>query len=174
MVEMNITNLPPDILVLIASFLPLDIQIIKMFRVINLPAYYLPELKNNYNFFLEDNNIANNLLRRGFKLSITTNYKSLGMLSAKKQYLSQIKKLKIYISPNTRILSPHLIGNFTHLRELILPDNKIELDVIKRLSATLEKYYYYDRYEPDSNQYKLINFYDRKLMIKNTRLNNFI
>ena len=62
-----------------------------MFRVINLPGYYLPELKNNYNFFLEDNNIANNLLRRGFKLSITTNYKSLGMLSAKKQYLSQIK-----------------------------------------------------------------------------------
>jgi hypothetical protein len=155
---------PDEILAHIASFLKDDIFILKLYSA--LPeyknSYYLPELKNNYNYFDKDYKTAEKIIEYGFKIKIVSNFASIGLLLNNKN-INNIISLKLYIKKNTKILRNNF-NRFVNLKQLILPNCCIDFN-IKKLPKSLIIYKYNDRNEiinPQKyNKYgiKCINLY---------------
>jgi hypothetical protein len=139
----NILFLPSEIMAYIASFLDGDMFVIKFYSA--FPEYrndcFLPKLKNNYNFFYKDYQIAEKFLKYGFRMNIVSNFSSLGLL-LNKPYIHNVISLKLYIKKKTIILRNN-IYKLKNIRELIIPDCCIDFN-IKKLPKSLRIYKYYD------------------------------
>lgn len=161
---MEITDLPIDIILLISKFLELDMQKISMFEALFISEHFLPVLQNFYNYMSDDYLTATKLINRGYKLSISTNYKMLGQLSLIPN-INNIYRLKLYVNPNTKIMGNKFIYNFTNLQELIIPYTYMDLNIVK-IPDTLQKYTFYDK-----NKFLNDNKYE-KYEQKNIECNN--
>jgi hypothetical protein len=147
--------LPDEIMAQISSFLTADIFIIKFYSA--FPEYrnspYLPHLSNNYNYFLNDYDLANKLLKYGYKLNITTNFKALPLL-ANNVYRQNVIKLNIYINHKTIIMRNNIYA-FKYLEEIKLSDIYIDFNV-KKLPKTLKIYKFFSLLiNPDIKKYNL-------------------
>ena len=148
--------LPAEIMAHIASFLPADIFIIKFYSV--FPEYanspYLPRLTNNYNYFISDYQLAQRLLKYGYKLRITTNFKSLSIL-ANDVYRNNVVALNVYINHKTVIMRNNIYA-FKYLEELKLSEIYIDFN-IKKLPKTLKVYIFRSLLNnPDTQKYESI------------------
>jgi hypothetical protein len=131
--------LPEEIMAHIASFLPNDLLIIKFYSI--FPEYkdssYLPRLSNNYNYFMKNYKLAHRLLKYGYKLKISTNFKSLPLL-VNDVYNFNVVSLNVYINHKTIIMRSNIYA-FKYLEELKLSEIYIDLNV-KKLPETLKIY----------------------------------
>jgi hypothetical protein len=149
----KIILLPAEIMAHIASFLLDDIFIIKFYSA--FPEYrnsvYLPRLSNNYNYFLNDYQLANNLLKYGYKLNITTNFRSLPLL-ANNIYRYNVICLNVYINHKTIIMRNNIYA-FRNIEELNLSEIYINFN-IKKLPKTLKVYKFCSLLiNPDTKKY---------------------
>ena len=145
--------LPAEIMAHIAYYLHKDILIIKLYSA--FPEYrnnaFLPVLKNNYNYFTFSYDLADKLLRYGFRMNLVCDYSGLGLLS-NHSYIKNIIGLKIYLYSKTKIMRYSFI-KFSNLRVIHTPYSCIDFN-IKKLPASLEVYMYYDRNDNTVNKKK--------------------